>query len=162
LWPNGCVCINRGPYLLCPNSSIDQDATWYRDTPRHGTLCLLWPNGWLDQDATWYEGRPRPRPHCAGGPSSPLTGKKRGHSSPLILGPCLCWPNGWMDQDANWYGGKPWSRSHCVRWEPTSPPRKGAQKPPFLPMSIVAKLSPISATDELLFMFLQVHHIELY
>jgi len=32
---------------------------------------LLWPNSCMDQDATWYGGRPRPRPHCARwGPSS--------------------------------------------------------------------------------------------
>ena len=26
--------------------------------------CLLCPNSWMDQNATWYEGRPRPRTHC--------------------------------------------------------------------------------------------------
>jgi len=26
--------------------------------------CLLWPNASMDQDAAWYGGRPRPRPHC--------------------------------------------------------------------------------------------------
>jgi len=36
---------------------------------------LLWPNSWMDQHATWYRGRPRPRPHCARwGPSSPQRG----------------------------------------------------------------------------------------
>ena len=40
---------------------------------------LLCPNGWMDEDATWYGGRPRPRPHCVRwGPSSPSP--KRGHS----------------------------------------------------------------------------------
>ena len=43
---------------------------------------LLCPNGWMDEDATWYGGRPRPRPHCVRwGPSSPSP--KRGHSSPF-------------------------------------------------------------------------------
>jgi len=26
--------------------------------------CLLRPNSSIDQDATWYGGRPRPRRHC--------------------------------------------------------------------------------------------------
>jgi len=42
-----------------------------------------------------------------------------------------CGTNGWMDQDATWYGGRPRPRWHCVRWGPSSPPRKGAQQPPF-------------------------------
>jgi len=33
---------------------------------------VLWPNGWMDQDATWYGDTPRPRQHCVRwGPSSP-------------------------------------------------------------------------------------------
>jgi len=33
---------------------------------------LLCPNGWMDQDATWRGSRSRPRPHCARwGPSYP-------------------------------------------------------------------------------------------
>ena len=71
---------------------------------------LLWPNSCMDQDATWYGGRLRNRPHCTRwGPSSP----KRGHSHrPSIFGPCLWWPNGWMDQDATWYEGRP--RPQCA------------------------------------------------
>ena len=47
---------------------------------------------------------------------------------------------------------RPRPRPHCVRWEPSSPPRKGAQQnpPTFRLMSIVAKRSPISATANLL------------
>jgi len=26
--------------------------------------CLLWPNGWMDQDATWYGDTPQPRWRC--------------------------------------------------------------------------------------------------
>ena len=60
--------------------------------------CLLCPNSCIDKDATWYGSRPRPRLHCARwGPSSPPP--KRGHSPP-IFGPCFLWPNGLMDQDA--------------------------------------------------------------
>jgi len=49
-----------------------------------------------------------------------------------------------MDQHATW------PRRHCVRWGPSSAP-KAAQPPSFRPMSIVAKLLPISATAEHLF-----------
>jgi len=55
-----------------------------------------------------------------------------------------------MDQDATWYGGRPRPKRHCVRLGASSP-TEGAQQPPtFLPMSIAAKGSPISATAELL------------
>jgi len=38
---------------------------------------LLWPNGSMDQDATWYECRPWPRPHCVTWrPSSLLPSRK--------------------------------------------------------------------------------------
>jgi len=63
----------------------------------------------------------------------------------------VLWPNGWMDQDATWYGGRPRPGWYCVRWGPSSPHGKGHSSPHFLPMSIVAKRSPISATAELLF-----------
>jgi len=63
---------------------------------------------------------------------------------------CVLRPNGWIDQDKTWHRDRPRPRPYCVRWNP-APPRKGAQQPPptFQPMSIVAKLSPISATAEL-------------
>ena len=42
---------------------------------------LLCPNGWMDQDATWQGGRPQPKRHCVGwGLSSPFP--KRGRSLP--------------------------------------------------------------------------------
>jgi len=109
-----------------------------------------WPNGWRDQDETWHAPRPRPLPHCVTwGPSS-LSPK--GHSHPPIFGLYLLRPNGCMDQDVTWYGARPRPSPHCVRWESSSPFRRGAQPPTFLPMSIVAKWSRISATAELLLM----------
>jgi len=58
-----------------------------------------------------------------------------------------------MDQDATWYGGRPRPRRHCIRWGPGFPHIKGhSSAPPFRPMSIVAKRSPISATAKLLCM----------
>jgi len=67
---------------------------------------------------------------------------------------CLLWPNGWMDQDATWYEGRPRPMPHCVRRGP-APPKKVAQQPPsFRPMSVVAT-SPISATAELLLVFMK-------
>ena len=32
-----------------------------------------------------------------------------------------------MAQDDSWYGGRPRPRRYCVRWEPSSPPKKGAE-----------------------------------
>jgi len=57
--------------------------------------------------------------------------------SPTIFGPYLLRPNGCMDQDATWYRDRPRPSGLCVRWEPTSPPRKGGTAPsailgPFL------------------------------
>jgi len=60
---------------------------------------LLWPNGSIYQDATWYNGRPRPGNIVLDAdPAHP-----KGHSPPPHFGPCPLWPNGWMDQDATWY-----------------------------------------------------------
>jgi len=81
------------------------------------------------------------RPHCArSGPSSP----KRGHSPP-IFDICLLWPKGWMDQYSPWYGGRPETRRHFVRWEPSSPMKRGTTPATFRPLSIVAKRTHISA-----------------
>ena len=79
---------------------------------------------------------------CYMGPRSPHLKK----AQPPLLGPCLLWPNVWMDQDATWYEGTFQPRPHCVTWGSNSPKRGTA--PNFRPMSIVAKLSPISATGE--------------
>jgi len=88
---------------------------------------MLSPNGSMDQDATWYEDRPRPKRHCVRlGPSSPFP--QMGTSHP-ILGPCLLWPNGYMDQDATWYGGRSRPRQHCARWGPSSPSPKRGHSP---------------------------------
>jgi len=61
---------------------------------------LLCPNGSMDQDATWYGGRPRLRRHCLMGTQLPLPNR----AEPPIFGPCPLSPNGCMDQDASWYG----------------------------------------------------------
>jgi len=73
------------PCLLCPNGSMDQDATWCGGRPQPKRHCVSWgaaappkrgqtPNCWPmsivakrlhGSNATWYGGRPRPRPHCA-------------------------------------------------------------------------------------------------
>jgi len=92
---------------------------------------LLWPNGSMDQDATWYGDRPRPKRHCVRwGPSSPSLQKG---AEPPIFGPYLLWPNSCMDQDATWYRGRPRPRLHCAIWGPSSPPQKrGHSHPQFL------------------------------
>ena len=47
---------------------------------------LLWPNSCMDQDATWYGGRPRPRRLCVRwGPRSPSqTGERGPHLTRLV------------------------------------------------------------------------------
>ena len=45
-------------------------------------------------------------------------------------GPCLLRPNGWMDEAGTWHGGRPQPRRLCIRWEPSLPPKKGAEPPP--------------------------------
>jgi len=66
----------------------------------------------------------------------------------------VLWPNGWMDQNETWHAGRSPPRAHCIRWVPRLPtPEKGGTVPTFRPMPIVAKLSPISATAELVFIF---------
>jgi len=155
-----------------------------RDTAPNLGPYLLWPNGSMDQDATWQEGRPRPTRHCVRlGPSSrPQKGDRapkfsahvycaqtagwikmplgmevgldpsdivldgnpapppRKVAEPPIFGPCLLWPNNWMDQDVTWYGGRPQPRPHCARWEPSSPsPKMGTASPNFRPIFAVAK-----------------------
>jgi len=88
---------------------------------------LLWPNGSMDQDATWQEGRPRPKRHrVRWGPSSPSPKREQ----PPIFGPCLLCPNGWMDQDATWWGGRPRPKRHCVGWRTSSHFPKRGQTPP--------------------------------
>jgi len=80
---------------------------------------LLCPNGLMDQDATLYGGRLRPKRHCVRRrPRSP-SAKKEAQPLPTF-GPCLLWPNGWMDQDVTWYDGRPRPGQHCVRCGPSS------------------------------------------
>ena len=61
---------------------------------------VLSPNGSMYQDATWYGGRPQPRRLCVRwGPSFPFL---KG-TQPKIFVQCPSWPNDWMDEDATWY-----------------------------------------------------------
>jgi len=79
------------------------------------------------------------------GDPAQLPPPKKGAQSP-IFGPCLLWPNGWMVE------GRTQPRPHCIIWGPSSPKKRHRREAPtFLPMSTVAKRSPISATAELLF-----------
>ena len=40
--PKGHSPLIFGPYLLWPNSCMDQDATWYGGRPRPRRLCVRW------------------------------------------------------------------------------------------------------------------------
>jgi len=68
---------------------------------------------------------------------------------------CLLWPNSWMNQeDATCYGGRPRPRRHCDRWRPSSP-QKGH------PCLLWTKRSPISATAEQLYIWLETYDFAL-
>ena len=122
--------------------------------------CLLWPNGWMDQDATWYRGRTRFRPHCIRWVPAPTQKKGAQLPQPPLFGPCLLWPNSWMDRDATCDGGRPRPRRHCVSWRPSSP-QKRAQSPIFGPCLLWTKRSPISATAEQLYHWLETYDFAL-
>jgi len=100
---------------------------------------LLWPNGSMHQDATWYGGRPQPRELCVRWGPSPVP--KKGTEPPPPFSARLLRPNGCTDQDTTWYGGRPLPRRHCVRWglRSASPKRGRSSLPNYRPMSIVAK-----------------------
>ena len=56
---------------------------------------LLCPNGSMDQDATWYGGRPRPRRHCVRWGPAPLP--KRGGTAAPTFPPMYCGQTtGWI------------------------------------------------------------------
>jgi len=64
-------------------------------TPIFGP-CLLCRNSMMDQDATWYGSRPRPRQHCPRwGPSSPPS--KRGHSPQFSAHVCCGQTAEWIE-----------------------------------------------------------------
>jgi len=79
----------------------------------------------------------------------PATPRRKGTHTHPIFSPCLLWPNGWMDEDATWYGSRLRPRPQCIKRDP-SYPRKGHSSPLFSAY-VLWPLSPISATDELLF-----------
>jgi len=164
-----------GPCLLWPNDRMDQDATEYGGRPQPRRHCVTWgPSS--SPSKKGHTPKFSAHVYCGqmlrciripfhtevgltlgdtvldGDPAAPY----KGAYSPL-LGPCLLWPNCWMDQDATWYEGRAWTGPHCVRWglsSPPSPPKKWGTSFNFWSMSIVAKLSPISATAEHLFSIL--------
>ena len=49
----------------------------------------------------------------------------------ISFGLCVLLPKGWMDQDETWRAGRSRPRPHCVRWEPSSPHRKGHSSSPL-------------------------------
>ena len=93
---------------------------------------VLWPNDWIDQDETWHRGRPRPQffahvccSQTAGWIKMPLgmeIGLGPGHIVLDVTQTILC--------------------SMGIQL----PLKRGTAPPTFRPMSIVAKLLPISAT----------------
>jgi len=127
---------NGSPYAISPLSVLD--------------VCMLvycgQTVGWIKKKLVTEVGLGPGHIALDGDPAPPSQ-----RAQPPIFGPCLLWPNCWMDQDATWYGGRPWPRPHCVRWEPSSPPKRGIVPHNFRRMSIVAYRSPFLATADHLF-----------
>jgi len=94
-WLDGSRCHLVGRYRHRPsNILLDGDPALSSQkgggAPQVFGPYPLCPNGCMDQDATWHGGRPRPRSHCARwGLSSPAKG-----AQPPLFDPCLLWPNG--------------------------------------------------------------------
>ena len=110
--------------------------------------CLLWPNCWMDQGGTWHGGGPWSRPHCARwGHSSPPP--KKGQSPPFLAYVYCGQTAGWiktplaMEVDLG--------PNHIVLDGDQAPPRKGHSSPRLFGPCLLWPQSPISATDELLF-----------
>ena len=103
----------------------------------------------MDQDVTWYGGRPRPRVHCARwGPS--YTPSQKGCTTPQFSALVCCGQtSGWIKMALGTKVGL--GPGRIVLHGDQAPPPKRGTAPNFRPMSIVDKLSPISATAEHLY-----------
>jgi len=107
---------------------------------------LLCSNGWMHQDATWYGGRPHPRRLCVR--SGPSPHSPEGAQAP-VFGLCLMWPKaGWMKTPLGTEADL--GRGHIVLHRDPAPPRKGHSSPPLFGLCLLWLRSPISATGELL------------
>jgi len=108
----------------------------------------------MDQDATWYhEDRPPPRPHCSRwGPRSPS--KKRG-AEPRFSAHVGCGQRAeWIKMPLGTKVGR--GPGHIVLHGNPAPLQKRGTAPSFRPMSIVAKLSPVSSTAGRLLRYVSV------
>ena len=145
--PLGELDLSQGDFVLDGDPAPPPPKCGQSPPPIFG-LCVLWPKGCIE---IWM-----PLGMDIGlGPGGTVLDPAPLLCAPaLIFGPCLLWPNGWMDQDATWYGGRPRPRPHYTR-RGFNPQKGGgcwAQPPSnFWSMSVVAKLSPISATAEHLY-----------
>jgi len=100
---------------------------------------LVWPNGSMHQDATWYEGRPQPRRLCVRwGPSSPL--QKGGRATPQFLNHVYCGQTaGWIKMPLGTEAGLG-PGDIGLDGDPASHKKEGHRHPPnFRPIPIVAK-----------------------
>jgi len=151
-----------GPYLLRPNGSINQDATWYGGRPPPRRLCVrLGPTPpsqkkgaepppqfsahvYCGQTAGWIKIVLGTEVGLIPGDLVVLDGdpapSQKGVRTPSpIFGQFLLWPSGWMHQDATWYGGRPPPTGLCVRCGHSPSPKRGRSPPNFRPMFIVPK-----------------------
>jgi len=100
----------------------------------------------MQQDTAWYGGRPRSwRQRVRWGPPKGVPKNPLIFSAHVYCGPTATWNKTPLGTEVGLGPGD------IVLDGDPAPPWKGTQQPPFRPMSIVAKRSPISATAELSF-----------
>ena len=93
---------------------------------------LLWPNSSMHQDATWYECWHQPKGLSVRWRPSLPPQQRGGHPLPKIFGPCFLWPNGWMDEADTWHGGIGLSPGEFVLdGDPGPFPKSGRAPPQF-------------------------------
>jgi len=79
------VEVGLGPGYIILDGDLAPPPSKGHSPPIFGS-CLLGPNSSVDQDATWYEGRPWSRPRCvAWRPSSPQKGGTAPNFRPMSV-----------------------------------------------------------------------------
>jgi len=74
-------------------------------------------------------------------------------TAPPVFGSCLLWPNGWMDEDTTCMAVD-LGPGHIVLDWVLAPRETGTAAPPLFGPCLLWPRSPISATAELLFVFI--------
>jgi len=117
-----------GPYLLWPNGSMYQDATWYEGRARTRQSPQFSAHVYCGQTAAWIK-----MPLCMkvglgsghivldGDPAPPP--QIRGHNAQFSAHICCGHTAEWIKMPLGIYDGRPRPGQHCVRCGPSSIPK---------------------------------------